>query len=127
MGIDTIKRVVCKNCGVVYEIDLQALTNHNGDWLCELPERFEWVLPAGKITPVIGEPIYVSGHGEHLARAEYIAKYKIDPEIAYRLMRRQVPGIANWMVQGAVEKSARISQSKRSKILFDDERLESRL
>jgi hypothetical protein len=108
-------------------MNIQALANSNGDWLCELPEHFEWVLPAGKITPVIGDPIYVSGHGEHLSRAEYIAKYNIDPELAYQLMRRQLPAIAYRLVQGSAEEYTRTPQSRRSRILFDDESLESRL
>ena len=82
-----MKKFICKNCGalnVASESDIKS----DSDWLqCELPQGFEWVLPAGKITPVIGEPIYISGFGEHLSREEYLDKHGIDPEIAYNLMR----------------------------------------
>jgi len=82
-----MKKFICKNCGalnVANEADIKS----DSDWLqCALPQGFEWVLPAGKITPVIGEPIYISGFGEHLSREAYLNKHGIDPEIAYNLMR----------------------------------------
>ena len=53
-------------------------------------EGFEWILPAGKITPVIGQPIYVSAMGEHLSHDAYLEMYNIDPEIAYNMMRRRI-------------------------------------
>lgn len=83
-----MKRFVCKNCGVVNVASSGALANDDDDWLdCVLPEGFEWILPAGKITPIVGEPIYISGLGEHLSRSAYLKKYNIDPEIAYNMMR----------------------------------------
>ncbi len=82
------KKVICKNCGAVNEVSDQALAEDDEDWLpCILPEGFEWTLPAGKITPIIGDPIYISGFGEHLSHDAYLEKYGLDPEIAYRLMR----------------------------------------
>lgn len=82
-----MKKFVCRNCGVVNEASQDALQS-NSDWLqCVLPQGFEWSLPAGKITPIIGEPIYISGMGEHLSQGAYLKKYGIDPEIAYKLMR----------------------------------------
>ena len=82
------KKIICKNCGVVNEVSDQALAEDDEDWLpCILPEGFEWNLPAGKITPIIGSPIYISGFGEQLSYQAYLDKYGIDPEIAYRLMR----------------------------------------
>ena len=58
------------------------------DWLgCDLPQGFEWKLPAGKITPVVGDPIYISSIGEQMSREEYLVKYNVDPEIAYQMMR----------------------------------------
>jgi hypothetical protein len=82
-----MKKFICRNCGVVNEADDKILSNGD-DWLeCDLPTGFEWMLPAGKITPVVGDPIYISGNGEHLSQSEYLEKYKIDPEIAYKLMR----------------------------------------
>ena len=81
------KKIICKNCGVVNEVSDQSLAEDD-DWLpCILPEGFEWNLPAGKITPIIGNPIYISGFGEQLSYQAYLDKYGIDPEIAYRLMR----------------------------------------
>jgi hypothetical protein len=83
-----MKKIICKNCGVVNEVSDQALGEDDEDWLpCIIPEGFEWNLPAGKITPIIGAPIYISGFGEQLSQQAYLEKYGIDPEIAYQLMR----------------------------------------
>jgi hypothetical protein len=77
----------------------------NSDWLdCSLPEGFEWILPTGKITPIIGDPIYISAMGEHLSYEAYLAEYGIDPEIAYTLMRE------NGRVKPIVKISAANSQ-----------------
>ncbi|MBN1236806.1 MAG: hypothetical protein JW999_12285 [Methanotrichaceae archaeon] len=82
-----MKKFICRNCGVVNEASKDALES-NSDWLqCVLPQGFEWILPAGKITPIVGDPIYISGMGEHLSYDAYLNKYGIDPEIAYNLMR----------------------------------------
>jgi len=81
---------VCKNCGslnTVY-IDPSDPSPDNQEWLCLPPDGFEWILPSGKITPIVGDPIYVSAFGEHLSRENYINRYKVDPEIAYQYMRR---------------------------------------
>jgi len=85
------KKAICKNCGVVNEIELENLGDEGEDWLeCDLPLGFEWTLPVGKISPVIGDPIYISAHGEHLSRSAYLQKYDLDPEIAYKMMRGKV-------------------------------------
>jgi hypothetical protein len=85
--VSDTKKVICKNCGTVNEVSDKSLAA-NGDWLeCALAEGFEWILPAGKITPIIGDPIYISAQGEHLSYDAYLAEYGIDPEIAYNLMR----------------------------------------
>lgn len=85
-----MKKFICKNCGVVNEVSPEALKDDD-DWLqCTLPEGFEWFLPAGKITPIIGDPIYISALGEHLSYTQYLEEYNIDPEIAYNLMRGKV-------------------------------------
>jgi hypothetical protein len=85
-----MKKLICRNCGAVNEASKAALESNN-DWLdCGLPQGFEWILPAGKITPIIGDSIYISGMGEHLSREAYLNKHGIDPEIAYNLMRRNV-------------------------------------
>ncbi len=82
-----MKKFICKNCGVV-NVASEADLEGNSDWLqCALPQGFEWILPAGKITPIIGDAIYISGMGEHLSREAYLNKHGIDPEIAYNLMR----------------------------------------
>jgi len=82
-----MKKFICRNCGVVNEASEDSLESKS-DWLtCTLPEGFEWILPAGKITPVTGDPIYISGIGDHLSYEAYFNKHGIDPEIAYRLMR----------------------------------------
>jgi hypothetical protein len=84
-------KFICKNCGSVNEKDRDLIVDPNysiDDWLCELPNNFEWILPVGKITPIVGSPLYVSSLGGNLTRSEYIKKYNVDPEIAYQLMRR---------------------------------------
>jgi len=84
-----ITKCICQNCGAVNEVTLPE-GGEDKEWLgCILPSGFEWKLPAGKITPVVGDPIYVSASGEHLSWARYIEKYGIDPEIAYTRMRLQ--------------------------------------
>jgi len=86
-----MKKFICKNCGSVNEVSAEALADDDDDWLqCTLPQGFEWILPAGKITPILGEPIYVSAMGDHLTYQAYLATYNIDPEIAYRLMRERI-------------------------------------
>ena len=81
----------CNNCGALntlsFNFDVPDPESQN--WLCLPPEGFEWTLPSGKITPIIGDPIYVSAFGEHLSWKRYIEKYKLDPEIAYQYMRRR--------------------------------------
>ncbi len=79
----------CNNCGALNTLffdfyDPNPLTH---EWLCLPPEGFEWILPSGKITPIVGDPIYVSAFGEYLSWKRYIEKYKLDPEIAYQKMR----------------------------------------
>ncbi|MCX6673489.1 MAG: hypothetical protein NTY37_06905 [Methanothrix sp.] len=82
-----MKKFICRNCGFVNEASKEALES-NSDWLqCALPQGKEWILPAGKITPIIGDPIYISAMGEHLSYEAYLNKYGIDPEIAYNRMR----------------------------------------
>ncbi len=82
-----MKKFVCRNCGAVNEASKDALES-NSDWLqCTLPKGFEWILPAGKITLIIGDPIYISSMGEHISYEAYLNKYGIDPEIAYNFMR----------------------------------------
>ena len=82
---------VCKNCGALNTlyIDPNDPSPDNQEWLCLPPEGFEWILPSGKITPILGEPIYVSALGEYLSREIYINRYKLDPEIAYKYMRKK--------------------------------------
>jgi hypothetical protein len=82
---------ICQECGALNEVsvDPQDLDEIEPDWLCLPPTGFEWVLPSGKITPIIGDPIYVSAFGEQLSRKNYIERYKVDPEIAYQYMRRK--------------------------------------
>jgi len=84
-------KFICKNCGSVNEKDKEVLLDprySEDDWICELPLAFQWVLPVGKITPIVGSPLYVSSVGGNLSRSEYLKRYNVDPEIAYQLMRK---------------------------------------
>ena len=96
----------------------------NGDWLqCILPTGFEWILPAGKISPIVGEPIYISGHGEHLSYEEYLNKYGIDPEIAYNLMRgRNVSRIFSQQLQSRESREGKSSRAGRSSKIVSHDR-----
>jgi hypothetical protein len=88
---------ICKNCGAVNIPNIEAGAEHDWegpdwwkshDWLdCLEPKGFEWKLPAGKITPVVGPAIYISATGEQLSRREYCRRFNLDPEIAYKFMR----------------------------------------
>ncbi|VVB72523.1 Uncharacterised protein [uncultured archaeon] len=94
----------CVKCGALNElcIDFSEPGNSREDWLCLPPSGFEWALPAGKITPVVGQPIYVSAVGEKLSREDYINRYRVDPEIAYEYMR----GRRNTSVKNIFESSS---------------------
>jgi hypothetical protein len=84
-------KFICKNCGSVNEKDKEVLLDPEyspDDWLCDLPLSFQWILPVGKITPIVGNPVYVSSQGGNLSRHEYLERYNVDPEIAYQLMRK---------------------------------------
>lgn len=125
-----MKKFICRNCGVVNEASDEDLES-NEDWLaCVLPQGFEWILPAGKITPIVGEPIYISGNGEHLSKKEYLKKYNINPEIAYNLMRgytRRRSASANSAAhctaktQSSATKNHTASKKKSSSWLDDDD------
>jgi len=84
-------KFICKNCDSVNEKDKERLLDpeySQEDWLCDLPMSFEWILPVGKISPIVGSPMYVSSLGGNLSRSEYLERYNVDPEIAYQLMRK---------------------------------------
>jgi len=87
---NVVNKCICQNCGCVNIVEF--VDKHDPEnWLnCVLPTGFEWALPAGKISPVVGSPIYVSAFGEHLSYDAYLAKYQIDPEIAYTRTRAQL-------------------------------------
>lgn len=98
-----IKNVICHKCGSVNRLETDKLfeQTEEEDWLiCDQPENFEWRLPAGKITPVIGDPIYITGSGAHLSRNEYIERYGIDPEIALKMMRQMGRAVAETLRAG---------------------------
>ncbi|MDD4579266.1 MAG: hypothetical protein PHF80_01180 [Methanothrix sp.] len=94
IGQDAIYKfsLICKNCGAFNLISVNPLgpdpveTELQGAPV----QGFEWVLPSGKIVPVIGDPIYISANGEHLSRKAYMDMYKLDPELAYIYMRRKL-------------------------------------
>ncbi len=107
-----MKKFICNNCGTVNVASKEAMAS-NDDWLkCALPTGFEWILPAGKISPIVGEPIYISGNGEHLSKEEYLNKYGIDPEIAYNLMRgKNVSRILSTQLQSQASKENKSSKN----------------
>jgi hypothetical protein len=80
---------ICSICG---SINILSIDSKDPDPIDVLfgkpPHGFEWILPSGKIMPIIGDPIYISASGEYLSRRTYIERYKLDPEIAYEYMRR---------------------------------------
>jgi hypothetical protein len=81
---------ICSICG---SLNILSIDPNDSDPIQELfgkpPRGFEWILPSGKIMPIIGEPIYISASGEYLSRRTYLDRYKLDPEIAYEYMRRK--------------------------------------
>ena len=94
MSKDTeMYKVVCPHCGSVGLVG-KDISDESGNYLeCSKPEGFEWILPAGKITPVMGPAIYVSAFGEALTLEQYLKQYNINPEIAYQSMRRRPKGV----------------------------------
>jgi hypothetical protein len=85
-------RIICPQCGSVSEVNVDSL-GEDEDWLeCVAPDGFEWTLPAGKITPTVGEPVYIDAVGKKFTREAYVKKYNIDPEIAYVKMREAMGG-----------------------------------
>lgn len=117
-----MKKIICKNCGVVNNVSEDALGDDD-DWLeCTLPEGFEWILPAGKITPVIGDPLYISALGEHLSHQAYLDKYNIDPEISYQLIRGSSRARSAAMAIANRKKTAEAVSSKgRSESWLDED------
>ena len=86
-----VNKIVCACCGAVQIVELPEKVESE-NWLpCVLPTGFEWNLPSGKITPVVGEPIYKDAMGADFSHKEYMTKYNIDPEIAYTKMRGKNP------------------------------------
>lgn len=118
-----MKRFICKNCGSVNETSAEALAEDDEEWLqCTLPQGFEWILPAGKITPVLGEPIYISGNGEQLSYEDYLAMYNVDPEIAYNLMRGRITSrVASMLVSRQSKAKLQASPKARSQGWLDEE------
>ncbi|MCX6674817.1 MAG: hypothetical protein NTW84_00145 [Methanothrix sp.] len=118
-----MKKIICRNCGVVNEFSLEQLQDEGDDWLeCALPQGFEWILPAGKITPIMGSPIYISAMGEHLSREAYLSKYDIDPEIAYSLMRGRIGARSASKILSMPHKGkAEFSSAMKSRILHDED------
>jgi len=121
-----MKKIICKNCGTVNEVSDKSLAEDD-NWLqCALPEGFEWSLPAGKITPIIGDPIYISAMGENLSYQAFLDEYGVDPEIAYNLMRgnsRAKSTIKTFTAhsQARAQVGAQVSSKQRSQSWLDDD------
>jgi len=92
IGTNTIceTEFICSICGSINNLFIDPNDpDPNQVWFGKPPQGFEWILPSGKIMPIIGDPIYISASGEYLSRRTYIERYKLDPEIAYEYMRRK--------------------------------------
>jgi len=84
---EQVKKCICQECGSVLILE-DIFSDDPEAWLeCALPTGFEWTLPSGKITPIVGDLIYVDAFGKKMSYDEYLAKYQIDPEIAFTKMR----------------------------------------
>jgi hypothetical protein len=119
--VSGMKKFICRNCGSVNEASDEAIASRD-DWLqCTLPQGFEWILPAGKITPILGEPIYISGMGEHLSYDAYLRKYSIDPEIAYRLMRGRANSRGASLIGKLPQATTQVSSKAKSQNWLDDD------
>lgn len=81
------ERTICPHCGGAVEI-LEDSWDPTTGWLkCIAPKGFEWTLPAGKLTPVVGPVLYTTSDVRYLTREAYISEFNIDPEIALQKMR----------------------------------------
>jgi hypothetical protein len=118
-----MKKFICRNCGTVNEVSTEVLNEDGDDWLeCALPQGFEWILPAGKITPVLGEPIYISAMGEQLSYQAYLDTYNVDPEIAYHLMRGRINArTASRIMSRQSKVKAQVSSKMRSQNWLDED------
>ena len=85
-----INKTVCACCGAVLELTDLTSDEQENFLPCVLPTSFEWTLPAGRIVPVVGDPIYVDAFGHNLTKDEFMTQYNVDPEIAYQKMRAKV-------------------------------------
>ena len=119
------KKAICKHCGAVNEINAQDLAEDDvDDWLaCDLPMGFEWSLPAGKISPVYGDPIYVSAQGQQMSREEFILEFNVDPEIAYQNMRSRMgrQSFSKSTNQSSKDPAMVSAKALRSQFLLDDD------
>ncbi|MCX8207422.1 MAG: hypothetical protein N3G75_06280 [Methanothrix sp.] len=80
------KEFVCSVCGAVNVVP-QISEAADEPLSCLAPTGFEWQLPAGKIgNPVFGFK-YITAQGTQMTREEYLATFKIDPEVALQFMR----------------------------------------
>jgi len=86
-GAMVTEKVICPHCGTVSEVDAEEWDPKTGWLKCITPTGFEWILPAGEVTTVTGKVFYVTAEGTWLSKEEYIDRYGLDPEIAYRNMR----------------------------------------
>jgi hypothetical protein len=117
-----MKRFVCKNCGTINELSRQAMQRSTDRLEGELPRGFECKLPAAKITSATGQPVHISGSGEHLSHEAYLKKYKIDPENACNCMRgesRSHPSLISSFQEHSVRD--RHLQNKRTRDWLDED------
>lgn len=81
------KEFVCPVCGAVNVVPREMVSSSDAPLDCLAPTGFEWTLPAGKVgNPVTGYK-YITAQGTHMTREEYLATFRIDPELALNFMR----------------------------------------
>lgn len=87
LDIDVPKEFVCPACGAVNVIPREMSSDAPLD--CLAPTGFEWRMPAGKIgNPLTGFQ-YITAQGTQMSREEYLATFRIDPEIALQYLHRE--------------------------------------
>ena len=85
---DGAKKFVCPGCGVLNTPQPEGTGSGEEACGCLLPNRMEWLLPAGKIEYANGITHYTTADdGTGLTRQEWIETFGVDPEVVLKKMR----------------------------------------